>query len=286
MKNKSSLLTAVLFIGLAILIIFGLTACNRPLTPTSEAVSSFAKITSTKTIHALYLVYPPTVSVDKDAAQPSGFLVDVMNEMASRAGWKVEYSPTTFDNLALAISSPNYDVVVGAIFINVPRAKQMDFTTPILYWQGTLGISSAAKASSFSTWADVDKPGVTIAVSAGTAEYDYVKQHVKSATIKPIPNSDLSLVLSEVTAGRVDIAFGDAVTVKKFLQVHSDIAVIMGGKQFNSFSAAFVVKQNDYAWLNFLNNSIQSMQVDGTVSALSQKWGGDSIWLLPKSPWD
>jgi ABC-type amino acid transport substrate-binding protein len=260
-------------------------SCTNPAS-TASGPDTLQKVSNSKTIHALYLVYPPTVTVEKDATHPSGFLIDVMNEIASRAGYRIEYSPTTFDDLKLAVSSPNYDLVVGAIFINVPRAKELDFTSPILYWRGTLGIAPAAKASSYTKWEDVDKAGVRVAVSSGTAEYDYVKQHIHSAKINAIPNSDLSLTLAEVPSGRADIAFGDANTVNKFLKGHPDLGLIMGGKQFNGFAASFVTKQKDAAWTTFLNNSITALQVDGTIASLSHRWGGDEIWLLPKIPWE
>jgi ABC-type amino acid transport substrate-binding protein len=284
MKNKSNLIPACLFIALVAVSVFALVACNKPSNAASP-LSTLAKVSNSKIIHAVYIVYPPTVSVDKDPAHPSGFLVDVMNEIATRAGWTVEYSPTTFDNMALAVSSPNADVVVGAIFVNVPRAKEMAFTSRILYWQGTLGIATADKASAFKSWSDVDQPGIKIAVSAGTAEADYVKQHIKQANINAIPNSDLSLTLSEVTAGRANIAFGDAVTVKKFLQNNPGVALIMGGTQFNGFAAGFALKQDDSAWQEFLDESILALQADGTIASLSGKWGGANIWALPKQPW-
>jgi ABC-type amino acid transport substrate-binding protein len=287
MKFKDPILKVALAVVLTTLVVF-IVNCSKssPTSSPKSTESTLQRVLGTKVVHAVYLVYPPTVSVEKDASHPSGFLVDVMNEIASRAGFQVEYSPTTFDDMKLAISSPNNDVVVGAIFINVPRAKEMDFTTPILYWRGTLGIAAADKAPTFSTWDAVDKPGIRIAVSAGTAEYDYVKQHIHSASINAIPNSDLALTLAEVTSGRADLAFGDAITISKFLNTHSDVALIMGGKQFNGFAASFVTKQNDTAWTAFLSQSITALQVDGTIAALSHKWGGENIWLLPKPPWE
>ena len=279
---------SITWVALIILCIALGLSFSRHAPPVNEGptLNTLQDVKQTKIIHAAYVVYPPTVEVDKDPSHPTGFLIDIMNEIAVRAGWTIEYTPTTFDDINAAISSPKNDIIVGGIFVNIPRAKEMSLTVPIMYWNGVSAISAFDKVSQYTTLESVDEPGIKIAVTAGTAEYDFVKQHITKATIDAIPNSDISLTLSEVTSGHADIAFGDAVTIGKFVQAHPNVGVLFNRKPFNTYAASFVVKENDHAWLDFINAALLSLQVDGTIDQFSQKWGGNNIWFLPKRPWE
>ena len=246
---------------------------------------SLTHVLSTKQIRAAILIYPPTVDIDKQSGKASGFLIDIMNEIARRAGLSITYEPTTFDDLKAAVTSSRYDIVVGGVFINVPRAMNMEFTTPIMYWAGVAAMVPADKVGLYQSLADLNKPSIRVAVIAGTAEYDFVKLNLPLANISPIPNDDITLALAEVAAGRADVAFTDLVTMKKYVAGKPSLAIAFGGKPFNANAAGFAVKLGDADWLQFLNNSILSLQVDGTIDALSRKYNGADIWMLPKNTW-
>jgi len=255
-------------------------------TARSAERSTLQKVAETKTVKACYIVYPPTVSAGGDPTKPTGFLIDVMNEIASRGGMSVSYEPTTFDDFAAALKVGKCDIIVAGIFENVARAKEMGFTHPLVYWAGVTAIAPASKVSAYSTLADLNKPSIRIAVTAGTAEHDFVKRACPAASIMPRADSDIGLTLAEVTAGRADVAFADAVTVRKFLRDKPQVLALFGGRQLNTFATCFVVRQEDLTWLNFLNASIDTMQTDGTIEALSRKHGGDELWVLPRRPWE
>jgi len=271
-------------IALFLISIFAVISCRQ--NTNSSSLDSLIGIKSAKTIRAAYLVYPPTVSVDKDPAAPSGFLIDVMNEIAKRAGLTVTYSPTSFDDFQVAIASNRTDIIVGGVFVNPARAREMSLTVPIMYWSGVMAVGDIGTAQKFSSLAELNAPGVRVAVTAGTAEHEFVKENLPKANIDALPNSDISLTLTEVTAHRADVAFADAVTIRKFMKTNSGVVAMFDGEQFNLFAAAFAVKQGDQNLLNFLNSSILALQVDGTIDTLSKKYNGANIWILPRKPWE
>jgi ABC-type amino acid transport substrate-binding protein len=252
---------------------------------TTEPHGSYSEILARKEIRAGILLYPPTVDFNKTTGEASGFLVDISNEIAKRAGIKIKYEPVSFDDLKAAINT-RYDVIVGGVFVTVPRARDMAFTRPIMYWAGVAAVVPSDKVGNYKTLADLNKPEIRIASMSGTAELDFVKQNLTNATLTPIPNNDLTVAISEVAAGRADVAFSDLVTAKKFLNGKPGLRLAFGGKAFTGNSAGFVVKKSDTAWLQFLNDSLEALQVDGTIKSLSDKYKGDEIWILPKNPWE
>jgi polar amino acid transport system substrate-binding protein len=59
-----------------------------------------------------------------------------------------------------------------------------------------------AKTSEIKTWADVNKPGVTIAVDVGSANETIARRFAPNATIKSLKSRDE--VMLEMSSGRVD----------------------------------------------------------------------------------
>jgi polar amino acid transport system substrate-binding protein len=266
----------------AILTLAG-TGCNER-TASPMGRNTLQRVIAKKEIRAAYIVYPPTVSVESDTAKPTGFLIEIMDEIAKRGNFTVKYESITFDDLKLAVAK--YDIVVAGVFVNVPRSRDMALTSPIMFWAGVTAIGSSDTSKKFASLEEINKPEIRVAVTQGTAEHDFVRQQLPKATINPIPNSEIALTLAEVTAGRADVAFADAVTIRKFLQNKPGLALMFGGQQFTTFATSFAVKVGDIEWLNFLNSSLLSLHADGTIRALDKKYGGHELWALPKVPWE
>jgi polar amino acid transport system substrate-binding protein len=271
----------LIFLAIAVGLFAGAGCGQRGTSPRNA--NTLQRAIATKEVRAAYIIYPPTVSVENDTSKPTGFLIEIMDEIAKRANFTVRYEPTTFDDLKLAVAK--YDIVVAGVFVNVPRSRDMALTSPIAFWAGVTAIGKSEITNKFADLADLNKPEVRVAVTQGTAEHDFVRQQLPKATINPIPNSEISLTLAEVPAGRADVAFADAVTIRKFMRDKPGLAVMFNGRQFTTFATSFAVKSGDQEWLNFLNSSLLSLQADGTIRALDKKYGGSELWLLPKDPW-
>lgn len=250
---------------------------------TSSASGAFERITKEGVIRAAYVKYPPTVTVKGDTA--SGFLVEVMDRIANEADLTVSYEETTFDNMSVALNSGRADLIVGAVFKTIPRAKKMGFTTPIMYWGGTAGVIDTSLRAQVDQLSDLNSPDITVAVTSGTAEQSWARDNIPKANLRSLPNDDISLTLAEVSAGRADVALADAYAVEQFAKSHPDAAPLLGGKQFESFAVSFVVRKEDDELREFLNEAIEALHVKGTIERLSRKYEGDQdIWDLPDRP--
>jgi ABC-type amino acid transport substrate-binding protein len=287
-KFNSRRVASTVAVALVCVVLVLSLGCDKPNSGApnvAQSKGSLGQILSRKEIRAGILIYPPTVDFDKTTGEASGFLVDIANEVSKRAGLRVKYEPVAFDDLKAAIST-RYDVIVGGVFVTVPRARDMAFTRPIMYWAGVSAVIPSDKIGNYKALADFNQSGVRIAAITGTAEIDFVKQNLPNATIVPIPNSDVSLAIAEIAAGRADAAFSDLVTAKKYVAGKPGLTIAFGGKTFTANAAGFVVKQGDADWLQFWNDSLLSLQIDGTIKRFSDKYKGDEIWVLPKTPWE
>ncbi len=272
-KYVSVAVLSVVALGLSVIALgFG-----RNTTSTNAiSESTLARIQATKTLNVCYAVWPPAIIKDAATGELSGHDIDAMRLIAAGAGATASFHETTFGDMSGAIQSGVCDIGTS-LFVNVSRAAAVSFSRPILYG-GNSGLVRKGDVR-FASVADIDKPGIVVATATGEAGDIYAKANFKFAKIVSVDvqSSDLSRFLLEVTSGRADIGIADANTIRLFAASHPESTDALASQPFGLSPDAFPVRQGDQDFLNFVDNAILSMQVDGTWSALEEKY--DAHWL-------
>lgn len=267
----------VTVIGLCALL-FSFISCNSTGTTqtTPTPTDTLSKILSTKKISVCYAVWPPAVIKDAKTGKLSGHDIDAIALMASAINATPEYHETTFGNMAAAIQSGQCDIGTS-LFIKIPRAAAVAFTAPIFYAGNSALVRKGDKR--FKTIADIDKPGIKVAVATGESGHIYAKDHFKHAQIIPIDveSSDLSRFLLEVTSGRADVGIADAITIALFAKVHPESEDIFANKPFDINPDAYPMRLGDNNLLQFVNNSLLYLQTSGKWQELENKY--NAHWL-------
>ncbi len=131
----------------------------------------------------------------------------------------------------------------------------------------------------FHTPADIDKAEVKIVTATGEAGDIFAKANIKNAKVTSIDveSSDLSRFLLDVTSGRADIGIADANTIRLFAAAHPETLDLFASKPFDLSPDAYPVRSGETSLLDFVNNSLLTMQVNGEWDALLKKY--DAHWL-------
>ncbi|MGI8911227.1 MAG: transporter substrate-binding domain-containing protein, partial [Rubrobacteraceae bacterium] len=74
------------------------------------------------------IAYPP-FEFEKDG-EPTGFDIDLMNEVGKRAGFTPEYQNVTFDGIIGGLANNQYDAAISSMTITPERAQRIDFSDP------------------------------------------------------------------------------------------------------------------------------------------------------------
>jgi polar amino acid transport system substrate-binding protein len=128
----------------------------------------------------------------------SGFSIDMANDIAKLLDVKLEYTESTYGNTVLDLQSNKIDL--GFALNPTPqRALVIDFCGTV--FQHPFG-AMLKKGMEAKTWADINKPGVTIAVDVGSANETVARRFAPNATIKSLKSRDE--VMLEMSSGRVD----------------------------------------------------------------------------------
>jgi polar amino acid transport system substrate-binding protein len=128
----------------------------------------------------------------------SGFSIEMANDIAKLLDVKLEYTESTYGNTVLDLQSGKIDL--GFALNPTPqRALVIDFCGTV--FQHPFG-AMLKKGLEARTWADINKPSVTIAVDVGSANETVARRFAPNATIKSLKSRDE--VMLEMSSGRVD----------------------------------------------------------------------------------
>ena len=216
--------------------------------------------------------FVPFEMMDEETGEMTGFDMDMIRELADRAGLEVDINTMDFNGIIPAVQTGSVDIAIAGITITDERAQIVDFSDP--YYDSGLQILVGADNDEVKTIEDLE--GMTIGTKIGSTSYDYLTEKFgDDATITPYPgSSDMYLAL---LGGNVDAVFYDAPNVSYFAKTRGEGRVKVVGPLYEGqqYGIAFP-KGSDL--VEPVNDALAAMREDGTYDEIYSKWfgsGGD-----------
>ncbi len=193
------------------------------------------KADETKTLKvAINAEFEPFESIGTDGNYV-GFDIDLMNAIAEKIGYTVEFDNMEFDGVIAAVSSGSCDIAISGLTINAKRSKSVDFSDA--YYSGAaqiLIVGADDKHFTGTTKEELDKQleGQTIGVCSGFTGQSYVEGDsewgftaVKDAKVKIYEN--ISLAINDLKNGNVTAIVMDDSVAKEAVAQNSDVAKVI-----------------------------------------------------------
>ncbi|HXO19464.1 MAG TPA: ABC transporter substrate-binding protein [Thermoanaerobaculia bacterium] len=264
--------------------------CAQPPAGSGKSAESILdRVKREGVIHAAFIKYPPFVDVDPRTHQPSGYFIDVMEEVRSRMGkdMKLSYEETTWGTMVAGVQSKRFDVVVSGIFSTIPRSMEVTFSRPLLFVG--LGAVSRATDTRFATEGDLQKPGLTVAVTAGEVGHEYAQKYLPTAKLIVIDTPDITRPMLEVLSGRADIGIADSMSCYNFVAAHQgDAKQLFADHPLYVYSTTLMLPRHEPDWKDFLDQSLAFLDYSGITKRLEAKYKkGSTAWIsrsLPFAP--
>jgi PAS domain S-box-containing protein len=150
--------------------------------------------------------FPPTYFRDPASGKPSGFAVEVMDEVARRAGLEVSYLyGKPWDELHQLVLSGQADVLPG-LMINPERERLFLFTGAM----ETIAVSFCVRESQDHTL--VPRAGHQVGVIRGSTAETWLRQRGELVAVR---FDSLQHLLMELLAGRLDFALCPEPNIRK-----------------------------------------------------------------------
>jgi len=206
---------------------------------------------------------PPWFSKDPKTGQwTSGLGIFMGKAMADKLGVKMETVEVSWGNAIAALQADKIDIMF-TIDATPERRKAVDFPeSPLLYYSLAVLARDDLDARS---WADLDKPGVRIAVPQASSMDRFVSEHTPKADIQRFPDNAASIAAFQ--SGRVDAVclFHPPLLAARQRLGKGKIVVPVPAKSQASSAA---VRQNDPEFVKWVSQQL----ADYYKSGQTQKW--------------
>jgi len=216
--------------------------------------------------------YYPLQFVDPKDGKAIGWEYDVMNELAKRLNFKVEYQNTSWDAMIQAVSDKQYDIGMTGITIKDDRKEKVDFSDP--YMRSEIFMLVRGDESRFDgpeKFKADDK--LLVGAQAGTspfyvAVYNVLDGNEQNPRIKLFETFAASV--AALQAGDVDLVLTDSAGGKAMVGA-SGGKLKMVGEPLQAEDFGFIFPKGSDL-VAPINTGIAALKADGTLDTLTQKW--------------
>lgn len=200
-----------------------------------------------------------------------GYDVEVSRAIAEKLGVEPEYVESDWDSLFAGMDAGRYDMVCNGVEVTEERSKTYDFTTPYGYIHTALAVKK--DNDSITSFEDLD--GKTTANSLASTYMELAESY--GATVQGIDTLEETIQL--LTAGRIDATLNADVSFYDYLNVHPDADFKLVAFTEEASHVAIPLRKGDETatLLEAINNAIEELRADGTLSELGEKYFGQDI---------
>jgi polar amino acid transport system substrate-binding protein len=194
----------------------------------------------------------------------TGFDVELLKNVAQRAGLRTEFTGQDFSGLLAAVNNGQYDVGAAAIGITPDREKTVDFSNGYL-----VGYLSILARDGGSVTDENSLAGKRLGVLQGSLQEQYALKHFPQAELVRFPDNNAAV--AALGSGSIDAHFLDIAAAQDYAKARGNLKVVANIPSFDA-PAGFAVKKGNTALRNALNQGLRAAIKDGTWLRLYKRF--------------
>ncbi|GGE55049.1 amino acid ABC transporter substrate-binding protein [Streptosporangium jomthongense] len=212
--------------------------------------------------------FVPFEMMDQETGEMIGFDMEIIAEVAQRAGFDYKLNTMDFNGIIPALQTGNVDIAIAGITITDEREKIVDFSDP--YYDSGLRILVRENNNEIEELSDLE--GLKIGTKIGSTSYDFLKKNLDNNDgVTPYPgSSDMYMALMSRS---VDAVFYDSPNVGYFARTKGEGKVKTVGKLYEGQQYGIALKSGS-EWVDEVNEALAEMKEDGTYKKIYEKWFG------------
>jgi cyclohexadienyl dehydratase len=236
----------------------------------AQAGPVFERVKSTRTLRVC--IWPDYYGITyrhPKTQQLGGIDIDLSAAFAHDLGATLQHVDSSFPALVDDLKNERCDVAMFAVGLLPQRMEHLRFSRP--YLQSDIYAITTKSNRAVRRWADIDQPGVLVAVQAGTFMEPVMTASLKQAklvSVKPPATRE-----RELEAGRVDVFMTDYPYSRRLLDSADWAMLITPPQRFHVLPYGYAVKPGDDAWLDAVDRFVQRIQQDGRLDAAARRHG-------------
>lgn len=245
--------SAVLFLSFLVLASFILSACGqaRP----SETVRVVLDAT-----------WPPFEMTDEQTKEVIGLDIDLMNAVAEKAGFEVEFINIGFDTALAGLAQCQYDASISAISITDERKEEMLFSNPY-FTAGQLVTVNTSNTDITGIESLVGKKVGAQIGTTGAIEAEKIEGVVYSGY------DSIDLAFLDVMNGQLDAVIADNTLALGYIAQNPD-KLKAAGDVFTGENYGVAVCKEKPELVEKINQALAELESEGYLEELTEKWFG------------
>jgi len=212
--------------------------------------------------------FVPFEMMDQETGEMVGFDMEIIREVADRAGFDIDLNTMDFNGIIPALQSGNVDIAIAGITITDEREEIVDFSDP--YYDSGLRLLVREGNGDINEFDDLEDKKVGTKI--GSTSYDYLMKNLEADDgVTPYPGSaDMYMALM---SGAIDAVFYDAPNVGYFARTKGEGKVKTIGPLYEGQQYGIALVEGS-EWVDEVNTALAAMKEDGTYKEIYEKWFG------------
>jgi polar amino acid transport system substrate-binding protein len=220
--------------------------------------------------------YMPFNFIDEETGEADGWDYDAMAEICERLNCVPEYIETGWDGMIVAVSNGEYDMATDGITITEERAEIVDYSTGYVDLAQRMMIRIDEDR-----FAEVDEfvadESLIIGVQTATTNYFVAEELVGEDRL--VAYDTFGFAVQALIAGDVDAVVMDDVAGQGYVGVNAEDIVLLEEALSEEQLGLIFPKGSDL--VEPINAALASMEEDGTLLEINNKWLGAGETELP-----
>ncbi len=200
-----------------------------------------------------------------------GYDVEVAQNIAEKLGVEVEFIEGAWDGLLAGLDAGRYDIMVNGVGVTDERAEKYNFSTPYAY--NKTAVIVRGDYDEISSMEDLNGKK-----TANTISSTYAAQaEAYGATVTGV--DDLNQTIELLLSKRIDATLNAEVVFNDYKKEHPDSNIKIATYSDQVEEIAIPIRKGDdtVTLLEAVNDALDEMAKDGTLTELSEKYFGMDI---------
>ena len=200
-----------------------------------------------------------------------GYDVEVAQNIAEKLGVEVEFIEGAWDGLLAGLDAGRYDIMVNGVGVTEERAEKYNFSTPYAY--NKTAVIVRGDYGEISSMEDLKGKK-----TANTISSTYAAQaEAYGATVTGV--DDLNQTIELLLSKRIDATLNAEVVFNDYKKEHpeADVKIATYSDQVEEIAIPIRKGDDTVTLLDAVNDALDEMAKDGTLTELSEKYFGMDI---------
>jgi ABC-type amino acid transport substrate-binding protein len=238
------------------------------------ASDHLARIQASKTLRVC--IWPDYYGIsfrNPKTQELAGIDIDNARDLGKALEVGVEFVDSSFARLVDDVTSDRCDIAMFAVGITPQRQEKLRFTKPHL--ASDIYAITTKTNRRIQTWADIDRPGVVVAVAKGTLHEPVMKTKLKAAELRVLDTPQARE--QEVQSGRADVFMTDYPFSRRMLDNSDWARLVSPVETYHITPYAWAMQPGDDAFHARVEEILAAMKRDGRLLANARRYGLDPL---------